>query len=313
MINTKKLRKGVQILGLKGKGRFQYIPTPFNNEIWYTTNDNQPLAFEIEGFIPITNKWNKSLGMFVATFESDVTEIPEGAFASMVGDLTPLQSISLPNTVTTIGSYAFAASSLESIFIPQEVISIGDALFTMSPLSKIKVSKSNEVYDSRNNCNAIIETATNTLLCGCANSTIPNGVEKIGDNAFGYVSFNSNITLPNTVKEIDGFNSTKGLTNLVFPSSVEKIKSSAFTGSEDLQTIEFEEGDSLEIESLGFQMCEKLHTVTCHYTTPPTIGTDVFVNTSASLKIYVPAASVDTYKAAEGWSDYADKIEAIPE
>ncbi|MBQ6209968.1 MAG: leucine-rich repeat protein, partial [Prevotella sp.] len=72
------------------------------------------------------------------------------------------------------------------------------------------------MYDSRNNCNAIIETSTNTLISGCKNTSIPNSVTTIGDGAFHGCSGLTSITIPNSVTTIgDGaFHGCSGLTSI---------------------------------------------------------------------------------------------------
>ena len=96
-----------------------------------------------------------------------------------------LTSVTIGNSVTSIGDNAFSISKLTSITIPNSVTSIGNSLFSYCiHLGSIVVESDNPVYDSRNNCNAIIETATNKLLYGCKNTIIPNSVISIGNYAF---------------------------------------------------------------------------------------------------------------------------------
>ena len=80
--------------------------------------------------------------------------------------------------MTTIGTEAFTYYiELKSINIPASVTEIGLSPFAgCSSLETIIVDAKNKVYDSRDNCNAIIETASNTLIQGCPNTTIPNTV-----------------------------------------------------------------------------------------------------------------------------------------
>ena len=184
-----------------------------------------------------------------------VTDIGKGAFSSV-----PIGNIVLPNGLKTIGDHAFSGCSLCSLKIPASVTAIGKAAFAGNKISSIVVESGNKVYDSRNNCNAIIETKTNTLTLGCSGTTIPTDVTVIGNYAFyrcqGMTSLNipnsvtqignyafdfcdlKTITLPNSVRYIgdypfeyynfnDGFNDTVYV-SVNIPDSVETIGECAF-------------------------------------------------------------------------------------
>jgi hypothetical protein len=127
-----------------------------------------------------------------------VTSIREWSFAYCAG----LTSIELPNSVTTIGSWLFEkCEGLTSLTIPSSVTHI-DYLGSLPNLVKITVDKSNPVYDSRNNCNAIIETATNTLITGCIGTIIPKDVTSIGPAAFRGTWSLRSIVIPSNITSI---------------------------------------------------------------------------------------------------------------
>ena len=145
-----------------------------------------------------------------------VTSIGAAAFT----DCDSLKSIVIPNSVISIEDNAFKACvSLKSIVIPESVTSIGETVFWgCDSLTSIIVAEGNTVYDSREQCNAIIHTATNTLISGCQNTIIPDSVKSIGEAAFYYCS---------------------SLTSIVIPVSVTSIGETAFMGCDSLKSITF--------------------------------------------------------------------------
>jgi len=116
--------------------------------------------------------------------------------------------------VKSIEAWAFSGCGLTSITIPASVTSIEKTAF-IGDFTKITVARENRKYDSRDNCNAIIETSTNTLIAGCKNTTIPDSVTSIGDWAFWGCDI-TNITIPASVKSIgkEAFTYCNKLTNI---------------------------------------------------------------------------------------------------
>ncbi len=127
----------------------------------------------------------------------------------------------IPETVTSLGSYAFYGSQILNVTIPQGVIAVGAGCFSISSINSISIPSSvtfigkrsfdyceglnsivvdvdNSIYDSRNNCNSLIETSSNTLIAGSNNSQIPDGVKSLAVQAFSGRQISS-ITLPNSI------------------------------------------------------------------------------------------------------------------
>ena len=149
-----------------------------------------------------------------------------------------LSEVVMSNNVTEIRTDAFnGCSSLSGIFIPASVTYIGELAFNYCGLTSITVDHANTVYDSRDNCNAIIETATNTLLFGSSNSFIPEGIETIRANAFGGRNL-ENVVIPESVTTIENY-AFAGITaySIEIPASVTSIGQNPFAGCINLAAL----------------------------------------------------------------------------
>ena len=150
-------------------------------------------------------------GLTSIEIPNSVTSVRESVFSGCSG----LTSVVIPNSVTSIGERVFnGCSGLTSIEIPNSVTNIGDYAFSgCSGLTSINVAAGNARYDSRDNCNAIIETAANKLITGCQNTIIPSNVLSIWNEAFNGCSSLTSIEIPNSVTSI-GDNVFQGCTSL---------------------------------------------------------------------------------------------------
>lgn len=162
------------------------------------------------------------------TIPNSVTSLGSCSFYECSG----LTSLIIGNSVTNIGDYAFLrCTKLTSIIIPSSVSSIGQGAFDENGgLMSIIVEEGNQNYDSRDNCNALIETATNKLIQGCKRTIIPNTVDSIGVSAFSWCTGLYNITIPNSVKSIGrtAFWYCSNLKTITIGNSVEEIGEGAF-------------------------------------------------------------------------------------
>ena len=226
--------------------------------------------------------------------------------------------MTIGNSVTSIGNEAFSHCSALTgeLTIPNSVTSIGSQAFaSCSGFEKIIVESGNPNYDSRENCNAIIETNSNELIVGCKNTIIPGSVTSIGYSAFSNCSGLTEMTIPDSVTSISAlaFYNCSGLTEVTIPNSVTSIGYSAFYGCRGLTEVTI--GNSVtSIGDNAFYNCIGLTTLYSLNTTPPSVASTSTFSTNhyTNVDVFVPAEALEAYQTADVWKEF-QKLQAIPD
>ena len=197
-----------------------------------------------------------------------------------------LSAIAIPNSVVSIGDNAFSGcSGLTSLTIPNSVNSIGKSAFSGCDLTSITVESGNAKYDSRDDCNAIIETETNMLVAGSMKTIIPNSVTSIGEGAFSGCSLTS-LTIPNSVTSIGDFAFFGcSLTSLTIPNSVISIGYAAFSGC-SLTSLTIPNSVT-NIGEYAFAYCSNLKTITIPNSVT-SIGFNTFYRCTSLTSVTLP-------------------------
>lgn len=255
-----------------------------NKQILYTSLDNKvvtPHRPNFGGANIVSNEYKDGMG--VITFDKDVTEIGFGAF----WECESLTAIKIPYTVYSIEEGAFGGC--ESL-----------------------------MYINLNNVTTIRVTAFDSCI-SLTNIHIPDNVTTLESGAFT----NNNIKvftgkfagrdvsttvyerylLDESTHTLLGYANDSGTE---FTTDVLHIGRLAFSGCDKLTSITM--NNVFSIGESAFSGCNALKSVYCNKTSVPTGGKDMFHDTSDDLVIYVPVNSVNDYKNAEYWSDYADRI-----
>ena len=205
-----------------------------------------------------------------------------GTIGTTFNGYKDIGEVHVPDSVTSIGTSAFQnCTGLASIDLPDSLTSIGqNAFYGCSSLASID---------------------------------IPDSVTSIGTSAFQNCSSLVSIDLPDSVTSIKNntFQNCTGLESIDLPDSLTSIDQYAFSGCPKLVSIDIPDSVT-SIGTSAFANCSKLTSITCRATIPPTIQANTLTSVPSRASIYVPAESVEAYKAAANWSARADYIKAIP-
>ena len=243
-------------------------------------------------------------------FPGSVSAIGTFAFAGC----TELTSVTIPGTVAAIGKGAYmSCSRLQGVTIPGSVANIGPMAFAFcDSLAAIVVESGNPIYDSRNNCNAIIETASNILIAGSQNTVIPNSVKAIDDYAFSSRKGLNSITIPGSVISIgqNVFYDCTGLASINIPNSVTSIGSQAFYNCISLASVTIP-GSVTAIGEGAFINCD-LSDVYSYITDITSVPVQYLFLRSDGMysgrTLHVPQGTAGAYQADKNWGPYFEQI-----
>ena len=311
------------------------VPPTRINGIFYNLDANKKQA-------EVTYNWDDAQVPERKTYKGTITIPATVSYQGITYNVTSidnmaffnspeLKAVNLPNSILHIGWNAFGnCKNLKSLTIPKSVTDIDYRILSdCDAITSITVDKENNVYDSRNNCNAIIHTATNELIQGCQNTVIPNTVTRIGDKAFCGIRTLTSIDIPNSVSNIgdEAFYNT-GIKEIVFPNSVLYLGLGAFCGCDNLTSVTLSESlesipddafascniksviipaSVVSIENRVFDNLSSNVSIYFQSTTPPYIEDNAFeqkFNGWDYVTIHVPIGYKDAYEKNDAWKNF---------
>ena len=280
-------------------------PTTTASQLWYTATAKVEPKSSAFNVAIVSNEWNEATGEGVITFDGELTMIGDYAFRGC----DSLTSVTIPDSVTTIGDQAFyLCASLTSVTIPDSVTTIGEeAFYYCSSLTSVTIPDS-------------VTTIGGGVFFSCGSLTsvtIPDSVTTIGEEAFAsclsLAEFKGKLAADGgrcLIKDntLIAYANASGTTYTI-PDSVTTIGNWAFGGCSSLTSVTIPDSVTT-IGNYAFAGCISLTSVYCKAITPPSLGFCAYYGYFGDIgcPIYVPAESVEAYKAATNWSEYAADI-----
>ena len=314
--NNSKIRKIVINEGVTSIGSYAFYRNTYINELTI------PSSVTAIGFSAFSSSVLIKRSVIISSLENwcnitfaDVGSNPLSGSSSTKLYLNEeiITDLVIPNGVTNIKSYAFYNyKSLTSVTIPSSVTNIANTAFEgCSKLTSIIVDSENTIYDSRDSCNGIIKTYSNTLVFGCKSTVIPESISSLGNYAFKNCTGLTNLTLSDNITSIgsNAFYGCTGLTELILPDNLISIGNNAFYGCQGLTNIVIPDsvtslGESVffscsaltsvtvgngvkSIGRLSFYNCTALANITLG-TSVKTIGSSAFYNCTSLTNVIIP-------------------------
>lgn len=272
---------GVELESLTFGNSLVYI----GRQAFYNNSKLQSLTFQNSPCTIAKSAFSSCHALQSVEFGNAIESIDTLAFSGC-----PIRLLELPNSLVHLGDRAFSGNDeLRKVTIPASLTSIEGNVFPFCHyLEEIIVDANNPKYDSRDNCNAIIETETNTLITGCRTTSLPYSVEVIGREAFAGAGMLTSIDIVGQVNTIEeyAFRDCTYLSDVIIGDHVETIGSRAF-----------------------YSDCN-IREISCHAVIPPVCADDVFEQEVEVLaNLYVPNGCKEAYETSPKWMNFLNIIE----
>ena len=243
------------------------------------------------------------------TLPSNTIEIEDDA----LWNCPLLTEINIPEGCKTIGRCAFEETGITSLFIPKNVTSIGWGITQgCKSLNSLSVDTNNQYYDSRNNCNAVIESETGKIMAACRKTVIPETATEI--DIHGFCSSPKVLIIPGNIKKagVSAFEDNTDLEELIIEAGVKYLYPSCFKNCTNLKSVILPEGFN-DVSNDVFMGCTSLKTFTTHIETPLSIKENYFEGSNyKNATLRVPYGCKAKYQAAAVWKDFGTIEEMDP-